>query len=127
MTPHFKHGMIKKPIEIGWLFKGCVLIGELVDMTVVTLKDVVRAVKELGVTQGDIVLVHSSLKSMGHVEGGAETVIGGFMEAVGADGTLVMPTLSQKDVRDITRQYRNPEGCWPHRDKSQAGPEGEAP
>jgi aminoglycoside 3-N-acetyltransferase len=60
-------------------------------------QDLVRAVQELGILPGDLVLVHSSLKSMGYVDGGAETVIGAFMACVGAEGTLVMPTLIQKD------------------------------
>lgn len=66
-------------------------------MTVVTEKDITKAVCALGVQKGDIVLVHSSFKSMGHVEGGAETVIHGFFNAVGEEGTLVFPTLCQKN------------------------------
>ncbi|MCL2517896.1 MAG: AAC(3) family N-acetyltransferase [Oscillospiraceae bacterium] len=59
-------------------------------------KDIIKnTLKELGITADDIVLVHSSLKSMGHVDGGAETVIDAFLEVLGEDGTLVMPTLVQ--------------------------------
>ena len=48
----------------------------------------------LGVQHGDIILVHSSLKSLGYVEGGAETVIQGLLKAVEEDGTLLLPALS---------------------------------
>lgn len=66
-------------------------------MTEVSKSDVKRAVEELGIREGDVVLVHSSFKSMGKVNGGAETVILGFEEVIGNDGTLVLPTLIQKD------------------------------
>jgi len=48
----------------------------------------------MGLREGDTVLVHSSLSSIGYVPGGAETVIDALMEAVGDDGTVVVPTLT---------------------------------
>lgn len=65
-------------------------------MTTVTKSDIIRAIKELGITETDSFIFHSSLKSMGHVEGGADTVIDAFLECV-KDGTLIAPTLCQKD------------------------------
>lgn len=47
----------------------------------------------LGVRQGGVLLVHSSLSSLGFVHGGAETVIRGLLDALGAEGTLLMPAL----------------------------------
>lgn len=47
-----------------------------------------------GSGRGDIVLVHSSLSSMGYVPGGPETVVRGLLEALGSEGTLLMPALS---------------------------------
>jgi aminoglycoside 3-N-acetyltransferase len=49
---------------------------------------------ELGINKNDILLVHSSLSSLGWVCGGAQTVITALMKAVGIDGTLVMPAHS---------------------------------
>lgn len=46
---------------------------------------------EIGIKEGEIWMVHSSLNSMGFVEGGAVTVIGALTDAVGKEGTLVMP------------------------------------
>src|SRR5438045_2521814 len=46
----------------------------------------------LGIAKGDAVFVHSSLKSLGDVEGGAATVIQALQDAVGPLGTLVLPT-----------------------------------
>ncbi|NOZ20997.1 MAG: AAC(3) family N-acetyltransferase [Planctomycetes bacterium] len=63
----------------------------------VTQDHIVRGLKELGIVPGDVVMVHSSLSSMGYVGGGADTVIDAFLEAVGPDGTLVMPALCRAD------------------------------
>ena len=41
-------------------------------------QDIVTSFKNLGVEPTDILLVHSSLKSFGYVDGGAETVIEGL-------------------------------------------------
>jgi len=54
--------------------------------------------RRIGVRQGGVLLVHSSLSSMGHVPGGPETVIQGLLEALGAEGTLLMPALSYEHV-----------------------------
>lgn len=55
---------------------------------------IASALENLGILPGDTILVHSSFKSLGVVPGGIETVIRGLAEAVGADGTLLMPALS---------------------------------
>ena len=63
----------------------------------VTRKDICHALQQLGITSGDICLFHSSFKSLGEVENGAEAVIGGFEDAIGTEGTLVAPTLCSSD------------------------------
>ena len=73
-------------------------------MTVVTREDIRKAAEALGLKQGDTVLIHSSFKSLGFVEGGAEAVIGGFRDAIGERGNLVFPTLCQ---RDFEHAYEN--------------------
>ncbi|MBM3708594.1 MAG: hypothetical protein FJW69_09730 [Actinobacteria bacterium] len=52
---------------------------------------IVNGLKELGLKNGDILFLHSSLKSFGYVEGGAETVVKAFLEVLGEEGTLVVP------------------------------------
>ncbi len=52
----------------------------------------------LGVPEGGTLLVHSSLRSLGPVAGGAETVILGLLDALGAEGTLLLPALSYATV-----------------------------
>jgi len=52
----------------------------------------------LGIRPGGILLVHSSLRSLGVVFGGAETIIEGLLTVLGDDGTLLMPALSYEHV-----------------------------
>jgi aminoglycoside 3-N-acetyltransferase len=56
-------------------------------------EDVAQAARDVGIVPGDTVMFHSSLSSMGRVVGGANTVIDGFLEAVGPEGTVAVPTL----------------------------------
>ena len=51
-----------------------------------------KALKELGIECGDTVFLHSSLKSLGYVDGGPETVIKAFLSVLGNSGTLAVPT-----------------------------------
>lgn len=50
--------------------------------------------RNLGLADGDVVLVHSSMKGLGHIDGGAEAVIDALLQAVGPDGTVLFPTLT---------------------------------
>jgi len=50
--------------------------------------------RKLGIKPGMILLVHSSLKSLGWVCGDAVAVILALEDLLGVDGTLVMPTFS---------------------------------
>lgn len=60
----------------------------------VTVKSMVEDLKKLGVKRGMVLLVHSSLSSMGWVCGGPVAVIEALEEVLGEDGTLIMPTHS---------------------------------
>ena len=61
---------------------------------VVTRDLLVAQLTELGLTDGALVIVHSSLSKLGWVAGGAQTVVESLLLAVGNTGTLVMPTHS---------------------------------
>jgi len=54
--------------------------------------------RALGVRPDGVLLVHSSLRALGPVAGGAETVVRGLLDALGPDGTLLMPALSYNHV-----------------------------
>lgn len=57
-----------------------------------TRDHIASSLKAMGVAQGDMLFIHSSLKSLGYVEGGPTTVIEGLLDAVGPEGTLILPT-----------------------------------
>ena len=71
----------------------------------VTIRDMKDALASLGVVEGDILITHSSFKSLGPCEDGAATVIGGILEALGEDGTAVFPTLCQKDWNNVYKNW----------------------
>ena len=52
--------------------------------------ELARQLRALGLEAGDRVLVHSSLSSLGHVEGGADALIDALLDVVTASGTLVV-------------------------------------
>ena len=60
----------------------------------------VRDLTRLGVPRGGLVMVHSSLRSLGHVAGGAETVVDALLETLGPEGTLVVPTFTYAVARE---------------------------
>jgi aminoglycoside N3'-acetyltransferase len=52
---------------------------------------------ELGVTPGAVLLVHTSFSRVSPVEGGPRGLIGALLAALGPNGTLVMPSMSDDD------------------------------
>ena len=70
-----------------------------------TKTQMVKDLKNLGICEGDVVLVHSSFKSLGELENGADTVVSAFFEAIGKEGTLVFPTLCSKDWEHVYENW----------------------
>jgi aminoglycoside 3-N-acetyltransferase len=59
-----------------------------------TFEQLLEGFRNLGVQEGDTLLVHSSYKSFGEVDGGPQTVIRTLEAALGPQGTLIMPTFN---------------------------------
>ena len=59
-----------------------------------TKDSIKKDLKEIGVREGMTLIVHSSLSSIGWVNGGEVAVIQALMEVITEEGTLVMPTQS---------------------------------
>lgn len=78
----------------------------------VTTQRLVEDLHALGVPQGATVMVHTSLRSLGWVVGGAQAVLEALREAVGAEGTLVMPAQSWQ-LCDPAMLQQAPAAWWP--------------
>lgn len=57
-------------------------------------EQIAEALQTLGLEAGHIVFVHSSLSSIGYIEGGADAVVDAFLDVLGPTGTLVVPTFT---------------------------------
>lgn len=67
----------------------------------------------LGIRAGEVLLVHSSLSSLGWVSGGALTVVQALLDVLGPDGTLVVPSQTAANRDPSTWTPPPPEGWWP--------------
>ncbi len=72
-------------------------------MGTVTKNDIKAALAELGILSTDTVIFHSSLKSFGTVDGGADTVIDAILEHL-SEGTAVFPALRS---RSFARAFKD--------------------
>ena len=79
----------------------------------ITRGTLARSLRELGVREGGLLLVHSSLSSLGFVPGGAMTVIRALRDALGPDGTLIIPTHTWEWMNKGLRVFdaRSTPGC----------------
>lgn len=81
---------------------------------ILTKEDLIKQFRACGVAEGQAIFVHTSLKSLGFVVGGAETVIRALLEIVGEEGTLMMPSQTWKNLDPTTGVHWDvPEEYWP--------------
>jgi aminoglycoside 3-N-acetyltransferase len=66
----------------------------------------------LGLQDGDSVMLHASLESMGTVDGGAAMVLHRLTRAIGKNGTLLMPTFTSVTRHATAHSDFTLEGCW---------------
>jgi aminoglycoside 3-N-acetyltransferase len=69
-----------------------------VDFVSVNREDIAHAIRAMGVSGGDLLLSHSSLKSLGHVEGGASAAAQALVDAVSPGGSAFVPTFNFGDL-----------------------------
>ena len=78
-----------------------------------TVPSLVVDLAKLGVKTGMTLVVHSSLKSLGEVNGGPVAVILALEEMLGVEGTLVMPTFTADNSEPSNWQHPAvPEEWW---------------
>lgn len=80
---------------------------------IVLKQDILHALSNAGVAHGQAIMVHTSLSKLGFVCGGAQTIIEALLESVGADGTIMMPTQSWKNLDPTSGvHWEEPEEWW---------------
>ena len=70
----------------------------------VTKEHLKKALAELGLQPYDSVIIHSSLKSFGEVDGGADTIIDAFIEFL-SEGTVLFPALRTNDFKNAYKDW----------------------
>lgn len=71
--------------------------GQTTSLTEISKKEIVEQLRSLGAQPGGVLLVHTSFRAVRPVEGGPEGLIDALQEALGPDGTLVMPSWTGDD------------------------------
>jgi aminoglycoside 3-N-acetyltransferase len=84
-------------------------------MANVSRQQLAHELTALGLRPGNAVMIHSSLSTLGHVEGGADAVVDALLDAVGTGGTLLAPAF-RDSVWGDPAQFANTDcGTCPQR------------
>ena len=79
-----------------------------------TRAELVDGLRALGVAPGDLLLVHTSVKALGWIPGGAVAVVQALRDAVGERGTITVPTQTGTNSDPSAWQHPPvPEDWWP--------------
>ncbi len=80
---------------------------------IVLKEDLKEGFKKLGLKEGDNVIVHTSLSSLGFVCGGSQIVIEALLETVKDSGTIIMPSQSWKNLDpEAGVHWEEPKEWW---------------
>ncbi|MCL2546917.1 MAG: AAC(3) family N-acetyltransferase [Oscillospiraceae bacterium] len=71
-----------------------------------TIDSIYAGLNAMGISGGDVLMVHSSLSALGTVFGAQEAVVRALLKAVGSSGTVVMPAFTWEN--DDPLNYENP-------------------
>jgi len=81
---------------------------------ILTHDELAKQFAAAGVAEGQSIIVHVSMKSIGFVVGGAETLIRALLELIGDEGTLVAPVQTWKNLDPETGvHWEEPQAWWP--------------
>ena len=75
------------------------------NFTPITKEVLIHKFSQLGIKQGDTLLVHASLSSLGYVVGGAEALFWALREVIGDQGTIVVPSQTVEISDPASWQY----------------------
>ena len=72
-----------------------------------SIRELEDLLSTLGVGDGDIVMVHSAVFTLGHIESGPSGLYHAFRNLLGDEGTLIVPTFTYSFRRDQVFDVRN--------------------
>lgn len=116
-----EHGRPAEPAKVAEFFEAHAALGyvELVEPEdIVDRRRLVDDLRALGLRPGMDVMVHSSLSAIGHVAGGADTVVDALLAVVGSRGTVLAPSFNHGAVtlfNPLTTSTSNgaiPDALW---------------
>lgn len=83
------------------------------ERAIITKTDMIAGLRNIGIKDGQNIMVHASLGSFGFVCGGAQIVIEALLNVVGPEGTIMMPAQSWKNLDPSTGvHWEEPEEWW---------------
>ena len=74
--------------------------------------ELTESFEQLGLGEGDSVIMHSPLDKIGAVDGGAAMVLHRLLEVLGKGGTLLMPTFTSVTRHASASENFTRPGCW---------------
>jgi aminoglycoside N3'-acetyltransferase/aminopeptidase-like protein len=96
-----EYGREVKPEQVNDFFEAHAELGyvQLIEWNDIIFSARLEAdLRALGLTPGMDVMVHSSLSRIGHVIGGANTVVEALLAVIGPGGTLLMPSFNHRSA-----------------------------
>jgi len=73
--------------------------------------DLSEGFKQIGLQEGDPVMLHADLGSFGNVDGGAAMVLHRLLGVLGKKGTLLMPAFTSVTRHSATHNNYTRHGC----------------
>jgi aminoglycoside 3-N-acetyltransferase len=90
------------------------MVGQMDQLMPHTVQSLSSDLRALGLRSGDVVLLHSSRRSLGFVVGGTQAIVQALLDVIGPEGTIVVPTHTSDNCDPAG--WRNPpvpEAWWP--------------
>jgi aminoglycoside 3-N-acetyltransferase len=78
----------------------------------VSPEELTEGFRQLGLREGDRIIMHAFLDNIGAVDGGAAMVLHRLLGVLGKTGTLLMPTFTSITRHTSSHENNTKPGCW---------------
>ena len=84
----------------------------------VTKRQLVTEIRKLGLSEGQTVMLHASVKSIGHIAGGPQTILEAILEILTSSGTLMMLVAWEDTPYNIfNASFQDDIDKWPEKNR----------